>query len=173
MLDKEQRFNAMITENSDRIHRICKYYNSNSEDQKDMYQEVLINIWNSLENFRGDSSISTWIYRVAVNTSLGFTGKKFKQMKLMVNADTENLNSILDEENLAIKQLEEKQFVLFQNELNLLSVIEKALISLVLKGLNMKEIAEVIGITEPNVRVKIHRIKTELKTKLNGGNYEL
>ncbi|MDY0279938.1 MAG: sigma factor [Salinivirgaceae bacterium] len=51
MLDKEQRFNAMITENSDRIHRICKYYNSNSEDQKDMYQEVLINIWNSLENF--------------------------------------------------------------------------------------------------------------------------
>jgi len=94
-------------------------------------------------------------------------------MKLMVNADTENLNSILDEENLAIKQLEEKQFVLFQNELNLLSVIEKALISLVLEGLNMKEIAEVIGITEPNVRVKIHRIKTELKTKLNGGNYEL
>ena len=172
MLDKEQRYNKMISENSERIHRICRYYNSNSEDQKDMYQDVLINIWNSLDNFRGDSSISTWIYRVAVNTSLGFTGKKFKQMKLMVNTDTLNLNSFLDEENFETKHLEEHRFNQLQTELNLLSVIDKALMSLMLEGLSMKEIAEVIGITEPNVKTKIHRIKTELKTKLNGGNYE-
>ena len=169
MSDKEQRYNAIISENNDRIQRICRYYNSNIEDQKDMVQEVLINIWNSLDNFRGDSSISTWIYRVAVNTSLGFTGKKFKQMKLIVNTDTENLNTILDDETLETKKLEENQFVQFQNELNLLSVIDKALMSLMLEGLSMKEISEVIGITEPNVKVKIHRIKTELKTKLNGG----
>lgn len=173
MLEKEERYNTIISENSDRIQRICRYYNSNTEDQKDMYQEVLINGWNSLDKFRGDSAISTWIYRVAVNTSLGFTGKKFKQMKLMVNSNTQNLNTILDDENQETKKLEEQQFIEFQNELNLLSVIDKALISLMLEGLSMKEIAEVIGITEPNVKVKIHRIKTELKNKLNGGNYEL
>ena len=134
-----------------------------------MYQEVLVNIWKSLDNFRGDSAISTWVYRVAVNTSLSFTGKAFKQMKLMVNTDTQNLSSILDDEGLAEKQKEESQFNLLQTELNMLSVIDKALISLMLEGLSMKEIADVIGISEPNVKVKIHRIKAQLKTKLSGG----
>ena len=59
-----------------------------------------------------------------------------------------------------------------QNELNTLSVIDKALISLMLEGLSMKEIADVIGITEPNVKVKIHRIKTQLSTKLKTENHE-
>jgi len=138
-----------------------------------MYQEVLVNIWKSLDNFRGDSAISTWVYRVAVNTSLSFTGKSYKQMKLIVNTDTQNLSSIIDDEGLAEKQKEESQFNLLQSELNMLSVIDKALISLMLEGLSMKEIADVIGISEPNVKVKIHRIKAQLKTKLTGGNHEL
>jgi RNA polymerase sigma-70 factor (ECF subfamily) len=173
MLDKEQQFNKIVSENGERIKRICRYYNPNPDEQKDMYQEILVNVWNSLDKFRGDSAISTWIYRVAVNTSLSFTGKTFRQMKLMVSAENKYLNSLLDDENYEQKVREEHQFNLLQNELNLLSVIDKALISLMLEGLSTKDIADVIGITEPNVRVKIHRIKTELKTKLNGGNYEL
>jgi RNA polymerase sigma-70 factor (ECF subfamily) len=171
-LKKEELFNQLLSENSERIHRICSYYNSNTEDQKDMYQEVLINIWKSLDNFKGNSAISTWVYRVAVNTSLSFTGKAFKEMKLMVNTDTQNLSSILDDENLRDKQKEEGQFIQLQNELNMLSVIDKTLISLLLEGLSMKEIADIIGINEPNVKVKIHRIKTQLKTKLTGGTHE-
>ncbi len=165
-MKKEARFNQLIEENRERIKRICSYYNSNADDQKDMYQEVLVNIWNSLDSFRGDSSISTWIYRVAVNTSLSYTGKAYKHMKLMVDADTRNLNSVLDEENFEAKKLQEKQLEYLQNELNQLSVIDKALISLMFEGLSMRDIADVIGITEPNVRVKIHRIKTQLKNKL-------
>ena len=172
-MKKEDQFNQILSENSDRIQRICRYYNSNAEDQKDMYQEVLVNIWKSLDNFRGDSAISTWVYRVAVNTSLSFTGKTYKQMKLMVNGNTQNLSSILDDESLEAKHKEESQLNQLQNELNLLSVIDKALISLMLEGLSMKEIADVIGITEPNVKVKIHRIKAHLKTKLTGGTHEL
>jgi RNA polymerase sigma-70 factor (ECF subfamily) len=160
-------------ENSDRIKRICRYYNTNSEDQKDIYQEVLVNIWKSLDNFREDSAISTWIYRVAVNTSLNFTGKAFKQMKLIVNVDMQNLNLIFDEKNLETKLKQETQFDQLQNELNLLSVIDKALISLMLEGLTMREIADIIGITEPNVKVKIHRIKAHLKNKMTGDSHEL
>ncbi|MBN2773188.1 MAG: RNA polymerase sigma factor, partial [Prolixibacteraceae bacterium] len=152
----------------ERIRSICRYYNSNPEDQKDMYQEVLVNIWKSLDNFRGDSAISTWVYRVAVNTSLTFTGKAFRHMKLIVNSDTKNLNSFLDDENLKEKLEEETRLDKLQVELNQLSVIDKALISLMLEGLSMKEVADVIGITEPNVKVKIHRIKQQLKDKLNG-----
>jgi len=165
---KEEKFNTIVSENGERIRNICRYYNSNAEDQKDMYQEVLVNIWKSLDSFRGDSAMSTWVYRVAVNTSLTFTGKAFRHMKLMVDSDTTNLNSILDDENLKQKLAEEKLLERMQLELNQLSVIDKALISLLLEGLSMKEIAEVIGITEPNVKVKIHRIKSQLKEKLKG-----
>jgi len=168
MLDKEEKFNQILAENRDRIKRICCYYNSNVNDQKDMYQEVLVNIWNSLDNFRGDSSVNTWIYRIAVNTALRYTGNAYKHMKLIVNDDTQNLNTVLDDENFEDKLVREKQMASLQNELNLLSVIDKALISLMLEGLSMKEIADVIGITESNAKVKIHRIKTQLKTKLRG-----
>nr|WP_319570340.1 RNA polymerase sigma factor [uncultured Draconibacterium sp.] len=167
-MTKEEKFNTIVSDNGERIRNICRYYNSNAEDQKDMYQEVLVNIWKSLDSFRGDSAMSTWVYRVAVNTSLTFTGKAFRHMKLMVNSETTNLNSILDDENLTQKLAEEKLLERMQLELNQLSVIDKALISLMLEGLSMKEIAEVIGITEPNVKVKIHRIKSQLKEKLKG-----
>ena len=133
-----------------------------------MYQEVLVNIWKSLDGFRGDSALSTWVYRVAVNTSLTFTGKAYRNMKLTVDSDTANLNSILDDENLNEKLAQEQLLERMQSELNQLSVIDKALISLMLEGLSMKEIAEVIGITEPNVKVKIHRVKSQLKEKLKG-----
>lgn len=167
-VSKEEQFNQLVAENNERIKRICSYYNSNTTDQQDMYQEILVNIWKSLHNFRGDSAISTWIYRIAVNTSLSYTGKAYKYMKLMVNADHVNLNSILDDESFKAKQIEEQQLELLQNELNTLSVIDKALISLMLESLSIKEIADVIGITEPNVKVKIHRIKTQLRKKLEG-----
>lgn len=171
-LNKEKRFNQIISENSGRIQRICSYYNSDKENQKDMYQDVLVNIWKSLDNFRGEAAVSTWIYRIAVNTSLNFTGRAFREMKLMVNADVDNLNAIVEEDEIGLKLRQEENLNLLQNELNQLSVIDKALMSLVMEGLSMKEIADIIGITEPNVKVKIHRVKTQLKNKLRGKNNE-
>jgi RNA polymerase sigma-70 factor (ECF subfamily) len=137
-----------------------------------MYQEVLVNIWKSLDSFRGDSALSTWIYRISVNTSLKYTGKAFKYMKLIVREDMYNLGNIIDEEGIEIKKLEDIQFEILQNELNTLSVIDKALFSLMLEGLSMKEIADIIGISEANVKVKICRIKAQLKTKLTEYTYE-
>jgi len=168
---KEDKFNQIVADNSERIRRICQYYNSNTDDQHDMYQEVLINIWKSLDHFRGDSNISTWIYRIAVNTSLSFTGKAFRHMKLMVNIDTPNLSALLDEEEN--HQFLETQLASLQSELNQLSVIDKALMSLTLEGLSIKEIAGVIGITEANVKVKIHRIKTDLKNQLKNFAHDI
>ena len=159
---KEQKFNQIVTENSELIKRICRYYNNNVEDQQDMYQEVLINIWRSLDKFRGESKLSTFIYRIAVNVSITYASKSFKQSKLYVSADTENINEIIDEPH----EDNEQQIQQLHTALNTLSVIDKALISLVLEGLSMKEIANIIGITEPNVKVKIHRIKTYLKEEL-------
>ncbi len=161
---KEQKFNQIVTENSGRIKRICGYYASSVHDREDIYQEILINIWRSLDTFRGDADINTWIYRIAVNTSLTYRGKLYKNMQLCVDADTSNLSEIIDDNEEAIQQ--DEQLEALQNELNQLSVIDKALISLLLEGLSSKEIANVIGITEPNVKVKIHRVKKQLRENL-------
>lgn len=171
-MKKEEHFNQIVAENSERIKRICAYYSSDTHDAKDIFQEVLINIWKSLDSFKGDSAISTWIYRIAVNTTLSYIGNAYKYMKLMVRADTQNLCVLFDEESSETNQLMEERFECLQNELNMLSVIDKALISLMLEGISMKEIADIIGITETNVKVKIHRIKEQLKTKLTGDSYE-
>ncbi len=163
---KEKKFNQIVAKNSERIQRICRYYNANITDQQDMYQEILTNIWKSLDNFRGDSSISTWVYRIAVNISVSYSSKSFKESKLYINEDTNNLSEIIADNHSENSLKEEQQILDLQDAINTLSVIDKALISLTLEGLNSKEISNVIGITEPNVKVKIHRIKTQLKEQL-------
>ena len=121
MLEKEEKFNELVAQNTVRIQRICSYYNSDADDRKDMFQEVLINIWNSLDRFRGDSAINTWIYRIAVNTALSYTGKAYKYMQLIVNVDTQNLSAVFDEDSYEDKQNQEVHFEKFQYQLNLYS----------------------------------------------------
>jgi len=171
MVSKEEKFKQLVEDNKSKLLRICRYYAPSIEDQKDMYQEVLINIWKSLDTFRGDSEIGTWIYRIAVNTSLSFAGKQYKRMKLNVDIETQNLTVILLEDKDEYK-IKEEQLQQLQTELNQLNVIDKALMGLVLEDLSTKEIADIIGITEPNVRVKIHRIKETLRNNLKGGQHE-
>lgn len=172
MHTKEERFNLLVKENQHKIQKICKYYAPVIEDQKDIYQEILVNIWKSLESFRGEAQESTWIYRIALNTAMGFAGKEFRRMKIILDSGENSYKNILAEDDDSHIKLQEDQINLLQNNLNQLSVIDKAIMSLVLEDLTMKEISEIIGITEPNVRVKIHRIKETLREKMNGGNYE-
>lgn len=165
MITKEERFKEIVAENEHRIKRICRYYAPCREDSEDMCQEVLVNIWKSLDNFRGDAAISTWIYRIAVNTSLSFAGKSVKQAKFQVDADVQQLGKLVDDDRTDF-ELREWQLDTMQTEINQLSIIDKALISLVLEDLPGKEIANIIGLTEPNVRVKLHRIKETLRQSL-------
>ena len=164
--NKEDQFKRIIDENGGRIMRICCYYNSNPDDQKDMYQEILVNVWKSLDRFRGDSKESTWVYRIAVNTSLNYMGKGYRNMKVIVDRDVQNINVLFEDDELDKKEKYESDLETLQAQLNLLSVIDKAMISLMLEGLSTREIADIIGLTEPNVRVKIHRIKENLRSQL-------
>jgi len=99
-------------------------------------------------------------------------GKSFKKMRLHLDIETMNLNSLIQDSAYQEKVKEEEQLNRLQVELNQLSVIDKALISLQLEGLSIKEIADVIGITESNVKVKIHRIKESLRKQLKGGSHD-
>ena len=167
MNQKEERFAEIVRQQHDKILRICQYYAPSQEDRKDIYQEILVNVWKSLDTFRGEASLATWIYRIAINTSLNFAGKEYRRLNLNVTNDMHNLHLLTDDEEMAEQLNKEQQYEALQVHLNQLSVIDKAIMSLVLEGLSTKEIAEIIGITEPNVRVKIHRIKGLLRDQLN------
>jgi RNA polymerase sigma-70 factor (ECF subfamily) len=169
MGSKDEKFRKLVDENSDKILKVCRFYAKSDVDRQDLFQEVLINIWKSIDNFRGDSSIGTWIYRIALNTSLGFASKQFRHLQFTVDVDLASLQIVEEttspDEN--IKEIERLKCCL-----NELSVIDKTIMSLVIEELSTREISEIIGITEPNVRVKIHRIKESLKTSMKGEKNE-
>lgn len=169
MNKKEEKFRNVIKDNENRIMGICRYYSINDDDQKDMYQEVLINVWKSLDSFRGDAQLSTWIYRVAVNTAMSFANKEICRQKIFLDQKDNSLQNFMDVDENEVKE-KEKLYQVLENQINQLSVIDKIIMTLVLESVNQKEIASVIGITEPNVRVKIHRIKSELKETLESLN---
>ena len=172
MKDREKIFKELISDNETKIRRVCSYYAHSEEDRKDLFQEILINVWKSFESFRGDSAVGTWLYRVALNTALGFSGKEFKRLRFNVDFDSIRMSNLGCDEEVSEAVVMEQKFALLQNHLNQLSVIEKAIMSLVMEGLPLREIADVIGLTEPNVRVKVHRIKESLREDLKGGDYD-
>lgn len=162
MLIKEQRFRELVGQNKDRIERICRYYAPRHDDWHDIYQEVLINIWKSLESFRGEAAISTWIYRIAVNTSLGYAGRELQRLRLNLPDDGYHMMRLMQEDSSGVLE-KEYRFAEMELALNQLTVVDKLLMSLVLEDLSTREIADIMGITESNVRVKIHRIRESLR----------
>lgn len=162
-MDKGTLFKQVLEENKDRIYRICCAYERNADDRDDLYQEILINIWKNLEKFEGRSLLSTWIYRIAVNTSLMHIKKESRR-----NRDKTELNeNIISTTAENIAETEEKietgkNIDKLYSSINELPSLDRVIISMVLEELSYKEIAEVTGLTVNNIGVKINRIKNEL-----------
>jgi RNA polymerase sigma-70 factor, ECF subfamily len=171
MNGKDKEYKQIIEENQGRIRSVCRYYAGVSQDSEDLYQEILINVWRGLEKFRGDAQLSTWVYRIAVNTALSFVNKKNKYLNFNTYLDDGKAANLVGDEG-ETKMVHEKQLELMSDLINELSVVDKIIMSLVLEELSTKEIAEIVGITESNVRVKICRIKEELREKVKGGQYD-
>ena len=152
----EALFTFLIKENSRIINSVCYFYSSDSIPFEDLRQEVYINIWKGLEQFRSESKTSTWIYRVAINTALMAirTGKKKINT---VPIDSIVLNISQETENPHKDRLE-----ILNNLIEKLDDIEKAIILLWLDEFSYEEIAETMGLKKSNVATKIFRIKEKL-----------
>jgi len=159
----ENIFSNLIEENKDKIYRICCYYISGEEERKDLYQEVLLNIWKGFKSFKKEAAFSTWVFRIAVNTALAYlTKKRSIQKRKLQYADF-------------IKTQESRTELIGIEEINILhkgisylSLLDMIIISLVLEEVSSKEIAKITGLTESNVRVRTHRAKEKLKELLKG-----
>jgi RNA polymerase sigma-70 factor (ECF subfamily) len=137
-------------------------YTNNSDAHKDLFQEVTIQLWKAYPKFRGDAKFSTWMYRVALNTAITLYRKSKRQIQ---TSDISDFHYKLEYDEYD-GEIEEQMQLLYK-AIHQLSDIEKALILLYLEDKPYKEIAETMGITEVNARVKVNRIKTKLKTILN------
>ncbi|MBT8316301.1 MAG: sigma-70 family RNA polymerase sigma factor [Lutibacter sp.] len=158
----EHKFISEFQENQNIIHKVCRIYTNNQEAHNDLFQEITIQLWKAYPKFRGDSKLSTWMYRIGLNTAITLYRKSKRTIK------TQDFDTVLHRiQSTSYDDTEEEQLKLMYKAIHQLSDIDKALIFLYLEDKNYKEISETIGISEVNARVKMNRIKTRLKTILN------
>jgi len=156
---EKDKFILVIKENQNLIYKICYSYCSDSENRKDLQQEILIQLWNSFSKFDGRAKLSTWIYRIALNTAITFYRNDYKHKDKKVTIDA-SIISLSDFED--VPELDENIAMLYQFIENL-NEMDKALILLYLDDNKYKDIAEILGISETNVATKISRINKVLK----------
>ncbi len=142
---------------SPKVFRLCMGYMNDTDIAKDLVQETFISVWKNLEKFRNESSISTWVYRIATNHCLRQIEKEKKFMKSASTHQIEDKIEVRHDDKIdylykCISELEET---------------DRIIISLVLEDVPQAEIASVTGLSEVNVRVKIHRIKDKLTNKFS------
>lgn len=160
---EKDKFISVIRENQNLIYKICYSYCSNSEDQKDLQQDILIQLWNSFRKFDGRVKISTWIYRIALNTAISFYRKdsRYKMKTVALDASIISLSAFEPDTGC------DEKIILLHKFIERLNEIDKALILLYLDNNSYKDMSEVLGITETNVATKINRVKKKLKEKFS------
>jgi RNA polymerase sigma factor (sigma-70 family) len=160
--DLEAEFLSDFEKNQNIAHKICRMYTTDQEAHNDLFQEITIQLWKNYSKFRGDAKFSTWMYRVALNTAISLYRKSTKSIKTDDFSDVAFRISSTEYDDTEEKQLEALYKAIHQ-----LNDIDKALIFLYLEDKNFHEIAETLGISNVNARVKMNRAKEKLKSILN------
>lgn len=158
IITSESDFVRLINRHQGIIHKVCGMYCHDKDDKKDLFQEVVLQLWKSFGSFRGDSKVTTWIYRVALNTAISAFRKESKK------PDQSDINTLPVQipEDTDFQEKNE-QFQLLYQAIRQLSEIERALVMLYLDDFPYEEIAELMGITANNARVRMNRIREKLR----------
>lgn len=165
-MDKELEdlFLNVLKQNQQKLFRICSVYSKNSENSKDLLQEVFINIWKSLPSFQSKSSVETWVYRITLNTCLRFRSNHIKKRERFVSFKHQNIVSIETHDE---DSEQKEKLVQLRKCIGQLNKGDKAIITLYLEKLPYKDIADVTGLSENHIAVKIKRIKKKLLNCIN------
>lgn len=156
MMDANEReFASIIREYKRTIYTVCYMFSTDEDEVSDLFQDILINLWQGYEKFRGDSSLNSWIYKVSLNTCISIDRKKKKMGKKVELSVEFNLYEENDKDTKQIRHLYDR--------ISKLAIIDRAIVLLWLDNLNYDEIGEIIGISTKNVSVKLVRIREQLK----------
>jgi len=160
---KSDIFLSVIESNKGILYKIANSYCKDSEDRKDLVQEIIVQLWKSYENYNDQYKYTTWIYRISLNVAISFYRNQNRRKRLS-SPLTEGILNFVDTNETG--ELEE-DIGFLQQFISELKEMDKALILLYLDQKSHKEIADIIGISETNVATKISRIKTALKQKFS------
>ena len=166
MKETETEFLFLINQHKAIIHKVSKMYMDDAEQQRDLFQEIVLQLWKAYPTFKGNSKFSTWMYRVALNTALVY----FKKDKQKV--DKTQLDENIDVIDVNESESKEEKLAYLYKAVQELNAIEKALIFLFLENQSHREIAENLGISEVNARVKLNRTKEKLQLIIKKNGYE-
>ncbi|MCA0131743.1 RNA polymerase sigma factor [Winogradskyella alexanderae] len=156
----KEEFIEQIKENQGIIYKVARLYTNSAEDQKDVYQEIVYQLWKSYPSFKENSKFSTWMYRIALNTAISNLNKE-KRKGTQVSID----NFLLNKMDQVDTVMEERITILYAH-IKRLSIVEKGIILLHLEGKNYDEIAAITGFTKTNIGTRLGRIKQKLKSQI-------
>lgn len=152
----EKEFLDMMAKQERTIYKVCYVYAKDGEDLNDLYQETVLNLWKSFPRYRGDSKLTTWVYRIAMNTCITFLRRANSRPQTIPL--TLDVAGGLAEDDATRCQLQE-----LYRLINQLGKLERALILLWLEERSYQEMADVLGISKANVAVKLNRVKDKLR----------
>ncbi len=154
-------FLELAESNKKLIYKVSHMYCDNIIDKKDLFQDILLNLWASYPNFKGKSKVSTWVYRISLNTAITWYRDYVKNSNSVEY--TNLIPSLLDDNESTIDELYDQLY----GAINTLGKVDKAIMLLLLDEYSYEEIAEIVGLTKTNVATKISRIKLQLKDYLS------
>ncbi|MBR4920670.1 MAG: sigma-70 family RNA polymerase sigma factor [Prevotella sp.] len=155
MKQQEDKFAQLVREHKSTIYTVCYMFSHDENEVNDLFQETLINMWKGIDSFREESKISTWIYRVALNTCLLQERKKKREVKKVPLTMDVNFFEDNDTNSAQVRMLHQR--------IGKLGLVDRALVMMWLEGMSYDEIGAVMGLTPKNVGVKLFRIKEQMK----------
>lgn len=160
----ENTFLEALEQYQHKLLRICSVYALNADDKKDLFQEAVINIWQAMPTFQDRSRLSTWMFRITLNVCLRLQSKEARKNNRFRRLDSFTVESLGAEE---INPEEEERLNLLRSCIQQLHEVDKAITTLYLEEMSYKEMAEITGLTENHIAVKMKRIKTKLLNCIN------
>lgn len=163
----ETDFLKLVNQHKGILYKASRIYADSLEDREDLQQEILIQLWKSYQNFKGNSEFSTWMYRVAINTAITYLKKEKKR--------TDNQTDVphhFEVQNEDYNPLKDRQLEVFYTAVQELKALEKAIIFYFMEGMSHKEIGDNLGLSEGNARVKLNRTKEKIQQIIKKSGYE-
>ena len=158
MKESKQRkiFDQWLADYKALLFKVIRAYARHKEDQDDLFQEVCLQVFRSIPNFKGNAAISTWIYRISLNTAIKWSTKEKKYVD--GHQDIGHVSNVLE----INEHQDDDRLAWLYHEIHQFNEVDRSLTLLLLEGYSYKEMSDMLGISESNIGVKIHRIKKQL-----------
>lgn len=160
---QQSNFEQVLETNKETIYRICRIYAMSPIEPQDLFQEVTYQIWKSLKSFKGKSNINTWVYRIALNVCMRSKLKLEKNQEKTVRFDAIQFKA----SNNSLNEEDDEKYKFLKACISTLNESDTSIIVLYLEELSYKQIAEITGLTENHIAVKMKRIRKKLFDCIN------